>query len=142
MYYETSWENNKKVLVKIDRYTIEQSLTLFTKDVENTEDKISEMKLDLISKDLTCDISSNYTFPELNSIKPKLIAKSTKNARVAGEQFANDSDAILGKIKTASQGQISVVGDYDYDEETNDDSQTGPYIQKVRVVSSIVFFLE
>ncbi len=140
-YYETQWENGQQVQVKIDRYTITQSLSVQSKDVETTENKASQIKLDLVSKDLTSNIYTNYSFPELNSIKPQLIAESTKNARVAGEQFANDSQAELGKIKTASQGQISIVGNYYYDEEATEKPEE-PYIQKARVVSTIVFFLE
>lgn len=140
-YYETKWQNNQQVQVKIDRYTISQSLTFESKDVKTTEDKIAQMKLDLVSKGLTCGITRDYIFPELNSIKPQLIAESTKNARIAGEQFANDSQAKLGKIKTASQGQITIAGQYYYDEEASETPKV-PYIQKTRVVSTIVFFLE
>ncbi len=142
-YYETQWINDKQVQVKIDRYTITQNLTVESKEVETTEDKSAQIKLELVSKDLTCNIFTNYTFPELNSIKPQLIAESTKNARIAGEQFANDSQAKLGKIKTASQGQITLVGNYPYyyDEEISERPKE-PYIQKARVVSTIVFFLE
>jgi hypothetical protein len=112
--------------------------------VKTTEDQKSQITLDLVNKDLTSTLYTNYTFPDLNSIKPQLIAESTKNARVAGEQFANDSQASLGKIKTASQGQISIVGSYSYDQEGGEGSEKPkePYIQKARVVSSIVFFLE
>ncbi len=143
-YYENEWQGNQQVKVKIDRYIITQTLTIQSKDIKATEDKASKMKLDLVSKDLTSTISTNYSFPELNSIKPKLIAESTKNARVAGEQFANDSQATLGKIKTASQGQITIAGKYQYDEEgaSESDKPKEPYIQKARVVSTIVFFLE
>lgn len=140
-YYETQWQNNLQVQVKIDRYTVSQSLTFQSKDVKSTEDKIAKMKLDLISKDLTCSVSTDYSFPDLNSIKPQLIAESTKNARIAGEQFANDSQAKLGKIKTASQGQISIAGQ-SYSEEEVIEKPQEPFIQKARVVSSIVFFLE
>ncbi len=143
-YYENEWQGNQQVKVKIDRYIITQTLTIQSKDIKATEDKASKMKLDLVSKDLTSTIATNYSFPELNSIKPKLIAESTKNARVAGEQFANDSQATLGKIKTASQGQITIAGKYQYDEEgaSESDKPKEPYIQKARVVSTIVFFLE
>jgi hypothetical protein len=127
--------------VKVDRYTITQGINIQSKDVKSTEDKNARILLDLVSKDLTCNISTNYTFPDLNSIKPQLIAESTKNARIAGEQFANDSQAKLGKIKTASQGQITIAGKYYYDEE-NSEKPKEPYIQKARVVSTIVFFLE
>ncbi|HNP23692.1 MAG TPA: SIMPL domain-containing protein [Panacibacter sp.] len=143
-YFETEWQNGQQVKTKIDRYTTTQSLSIESKDIKATEDKSARIKLDLVSKDLTSTITTNYTFPELNSIKPKLIAESTKNARIAGEQFANDSKATLGKIKTASQGQITIAGKYYYDEDGGADSEMPkePYIQKARVVSTIVFFLE
>lgn len=140
-YYENQWMDGKTVQVKIDRYTVFQSLAVQSKDVQNTENKTAQIKLDLVSRDLTCNIYTNYIFPELNDIKPQLIAESTKNARIAGEQFANDSQAKLGKIKTASQGQITIAGRYYYGEESGDIPKE-PYIQKARVVSTIVFFLE
>jgi len=129
------------VRVKIDRYTIVQNLTIQSKDIESTENKANQIKMDLISKDLTSDITTDYSFPELNSIKPQLIAESTKNARIAGEQFANDSQSKLGKIKTASQGRITIAGKNYSDEEAGEIPKE-PYIQKARVVSTIVFFLE
>ncbi|MFM7729928.1 MAG: SIMPL domain-containing protein [Flavobacteriales bacterium] len=143
-YYETQWANNTQVEFKIDRYTVSQTLHVPSSDVTQTEAKVNQMKLDLIRDELTTNISTSYTFPDLNSIKPQLIAESTQNARVAGEQFANDSQAKLGKIKTASQGQITIAGRYYYDEDGNEsgDAPAEPYLQKARVVSTIVFFLE
>jgi len=143
-YYENQWVDGKNVQVKIDRYIISQFIEISIDEVKSTENKAAEITLDLIRKDLTSKVSTNYTFPELNSIKPKLIAESTKNARLSGEQFANDSQAKLGKIKTASQGQITIAGNYYYEEEGSEGSQAPkePYIQKARVVSTIVFFLE
>ena len=132
-YYEDQWRNGKTVSVKINRYSNELSITIQSDDVETIENKANQLKSDLIKEGLTSMIYTNYVFPELNSVKPKLIAESTKNARIAGEQFANDSEATLGKIKTASQGQISIAEAYD---------SPARYIQKVRVVSTIVFFLD
>jgi hypothetical protein len=132
-YYDEQWKNGKTVTVKIDRYSNELSLTIQSDDIKTVENKANQLKSDLIKAGLTSRIYTDYRFPELNSVKPKLIAESTKNARIAGEQFANDSEATLGKIKTASQGQISVSGLYD---------PPTPYIQKARVVSTIVFFLD
>ena len=132
-YYDEQWKNGKTVTVKIDRYSNELSLTIQSDDIKTIENKANQLKSDLIKAGLTSIIYTDYRFPELNSVKPKLIAESTKNARIAGEQFANDSEATLGKIKTASQGQISVSGLYD---------PPTPYIQKARVVSTIVFFLD
>ncbi|MDR2205193.1 MAG: SIMPL domain-containing protein [Flavobacteriaceae bacterium] len=142
-YYETRWRGNEEIEVKIDRYTVRQSLSVSAKDVKTAENKAGQINMDLIGKNLTSAVTTSYAFPELNSIKPQLIAESTKNARVAGEQFANDSQAKLGKIKTASQGQITIAGKYYYEEDAgNSDAPKEPYIQKARVVSTIVFFLE
>ena len=136
-YYETRMQNGVPVQVKIDRYTVGQSLTVKAKDVETIENVAAQMNLALVTKDLTAYIRTVYTYPELNSIKPKLIAESTKNARIAGQQFADDSQAKLGKIKTASQGQISLSEYYHANEGGGKQK-----IQKARVVSEIVFFLE
>lgn len=143
IYYEDDWENGKRVKRKIDRYTVVQSLNFKNSEVEKVEDLVSDIEIGLIQKNLTCSFGVTYDFPELNSIKPQLIATSTQNARIAGEQFANDSKATLGKIKTASQGQFTIDGNESFtsDEPSFKNTQK-PYIQKVRVVSTIVFFLE
>ena len=73
-----------------------------------------------------------YEYTSLNDIKPGMIAEATANAREAADKFAADSKSRLGKIKTASQGQFDI---------TDRDPYT-PYLKKVRVVSSIVFYLE
>ena len=73
-----------------------------------------------------------YSFNALNEIKPAMIDEATQNARAAAQKFAKDSESKLGKIKTASQGQFSVE---DRDENT-------PHIKKVRVVTSVQYFLE
>ena len=141
-YFSEEWQDGKKVKVKVDRYTVTQRLSVGSSNVEKTEDIASNLKLDLINKNLTSEVRTSYEFPKLNSVKPQLIAESTVNARIAGEQFANDSKAKLGKIKTASQGPISIAGSYSYGEDANSDAPTEAYIQRARVVSTIVFFLE
>ena len=128
--------------VKIDRYKATRIIRITVSDVEKASSMSNNIDLDLIGKNLSSEINCDYKFPELNSIKPALIAESTKNARLSGEQFANDSKSKLGKIKTASQGQISIVGTYYYDEEQTSSAPKEPYLQKARVVSTIVFFLE
>ncbi len=137
-YHTEEWQNGRKIKVKADRYSYGQTIGILIKDVENAEKKSAKLKLDLVQSGLTADISTHYKFPKLNTIKPQLIAESTKNARIAGDQFANDSQAKLGKIKTASQGQISIAGRYSY----GATESYKPHIQKARVVSTIVFFLE
>ena len=49
-YFETRWRNGQEVEVKIDRYTVFQSLKIQAKGVENAEDEASQIRLGLISK--------------------------------------------------------------------------------------------
>ncbi|MBO5053363.1 MAG: SIMPL domain-containing protein [Muribaculaceae bacterium] len=78
------------------------------------------------------DCSTYYNYTDLNSIKSDMIAEATRNARKAADSFAEDSESKVGKIKTASQGQFSI-----------DDVQGGkPYAKNVRVVSTVVYYLE
>jgi len=72
-----------------------------------------------------------FKYEGLNDIKPQMIEEATMNAREAARQFAKDSDSRLGKIKTASQGTFTIE---------NRDSNT-PYIKKVRVVTSVTYYL-
>ena len=44
-----------------------------------------------------------YSFTRLNSIKPEMIAEANRAARRNAEQFAKDSGAGVGAIKSASQ---------------------------------------
>jgi hypothetical protein len=74
---------------------------------------------------------TEFLFTGLNDIKPEMIEEATKNGREVAEKFAADSQSRLGKIRTAQQGQFSI----------NDRDSTTPYIKKVRVVSTITYYL-
>ena len=55
-----------------------------------------------------------------------------KNARAAAEKFALDSQSELGKIKRANQGLFTI----------NDRDINTPDIKKVRVVTTVEYYLE
>ncbi len=77
----------------------------------------------------------NYSFTRLNQLKPEMIAEATKRARASAEQFARDSGAEVGQIRTASQGYFS-VGPRDGAEGEDSSASDSPF-QKVRVVTSV-----
>jgi len=77
------------------------------------------------------DARTEFLFSGLNDIKPGMIEEATRNAREVAEKFAADSESRLGKIKTAQQGQFSI----------DDRDSTTPHIKKVRVVSTITYYL-
>jgi hypothetical protein len=60
-----------------------------------------------------------------------MIEEATRNAREVAARFAEDSESRLGKIRTANQGLFSIQ---------DRDSNT-PHIKKVRVVSTIEYYL-
>jgi len=72
-----------------------------------------------------------FEYTRLNDIKPELIAEATANARAAAEQFALDSGARVGGIRSANQGVIDIT----------DRDQGSPQVKKVRVVTTVEYFL-
>ncbi|MBS0225451.1 MAG: SIMPL domain-containing protein [Proteobacteria bacterium] len=72
-----------------------------------------------------------FDYTRLNDIKPALIAEATANARKSAEQFAKDSGAHIGGIRTANQGVVDI---------SNRDAGS-PQVKKVRVVSTVEYFL-
>ncbi len=74
---------------------------------------------------------AQFLFTKLNDLKPAMVEEATRAAREVASKFASDSASSLGKIKSASQGQFTVE---------NLDSST-PHIKKVRVVSTVEYYL-
>ncbi|HET6604550.1 MAG TPA: SIMPL domain-containing protein [Xanthomonadaceae bacterium] len=72
-----------------------------------------------------------FEFTALNDIKPALIAEATANARESAEQFAKDSGAVVGGIRSANQGVIDI----------SPRDQSSPQVKKVRVVTTVEYFL-
>lgn len=121
------YNNNTKF-----RFNIEVTITVATSKVQKVRELINRQS-ELLKQDIACSSDwINYEFTDLNSIKPEMIAEATGNARVAADQFAKDSGSNVGKIKTAQQGQFSI----------EDSSPSTPQIKNVRVVSTVVYYLE
>ncbi len=116
-------------------YAVKSVVTVSSSKVKQVNSLINRQG-ELFSKGIAIisDYSTTitYDFTDLNSIKPEMIAEATQNAREAAKKFADDSDSRLGKIKTARQGKFSI----------EDRDATTPYIKKVRVVTSLTYFLE
>ena len=80
-----------------------------------------------------------YSFTRLNDVKPPMIAAATKNARQGAEQFAKDSGAGVGGIKSAAQGYFSIIP---RDGDSSGQTASASPFQKVRVVTTIDFYLQ
>ena len=121
--------------------TINRSLNFRTNDVMRAQRAYSR-EFDLIRNGVQLDGSGmNYSFTRLNEIKPEMIGASIQDARTAAERFAADSGAAVGAIRSATQGYFS-IGARDGDADTDGGgSGTSTPLQKVRVVTTIDFYL-
>ena len=118
-----------------DRYNVTLTLTVSSAKVDLVRSLISRMG-ELLKQGIAISASDygsqvEFEFTSLNKIKPQMIEEATKNAREAAEKFAADSGSKLGEIKSAEQGYFSIE---------NRDQYT-PHIKKVRVVTSVDFYL-
>lgn len=127
------------------RYIIDAELIVRTEKVDGIL-KASQDTSALLNEGVT--ITNNdgpkFFFTKLNDIKPALLAESVKQARRAAEEFATNSGSKVGKIKSASQGVISILSK----EAAGSSNQSyivdelGFVGKTVRVVSSIQYYLE
>ncbi|WP_237067679.1 SIMPL domain-containing protein [Microbulbifer guangxiensis] len=117
------------------RYTALQTVTVYSRQVEKVRavmDKLAQLGREGIAfSQNNYQGQIEYIFTGLNDIKPGMVEQATNEARQVAQKFAEDSDSVLGKIKRASQGQFS-IGDRD---------KNNPHIKKVRVVSTIEYYL-
>ncbi|MDA0689322.1 MAG: SIMPL domain-containing protein [Proteobacteria bacterium] len=117
------------------RYTGNRSVTVYSDAV----DLLREVMQNLASAGLEGGFQiegswwshAQYSFESLNEVKPGMVEEATRNARDVAIKFAEDSDSRLGRIRQASQGQFSI----------RDRDATNPHIKRVRVVSTVEYYL-
>ncbi len=119
-----------------ERYRASSTLTVVSTQVDRVRDRMKRMG-ELLKQGVAispADYSNavQYDFTSLNKIKPTMIEEATKNARAAAHKFATDSESSLGKIKSATQGLFSI----------EDRDQYTPYIKRVRVVTTVEYYLD
>lgn len=126
-------------VLKDKKYNVTTTITLRTEHVDKAE-AMRQRLGDLIAKGVAVTNSSpRYLFTKLNDIKPEMLGEATQNARLAAAQFAEDAGAKVGGIQSASQGSFSIGA---YDEIDSYGTDTTSLYKKVRVVTTITFYLE
>jgi hypothetical protein len=120
----------------INTITITQRMLLRTTDIGRAQRAVAQ-QFDLVRRGVTLQEGSGmrYSFTKLNDIKPQMVAAATKDARAAAEQFAKDSGTSVGGIKSATQGYFSI-------DARDGDSDTDTPYKKVRVVTTVDFYLD
>ena len=120
-------ENNKNF-----RYIVSTTITVATGKVEQVNKAIFQ-QAELLKQGVAIENSNaQYEYASFQQMKPEMMAEAIKNAQKTAEQFAEASNARLGNIQTAGQGQFEI---------DNRDENT-PYIKKLRVVTTITYSLK
>ena len=118
-----------------NRFTAERSLTLKSNNVASALRALQESS-ELIGQGVVLTPNwgqaAQFLFTGLDEIKPEMIAEATSDARRAASQFAADSEAALGPIRSARQGFFSI----------NERDPSTPELKVVRVVTTIEYLLD
>ena len=122
------WGDNQKNF----RYIVNTTITVATGKVEQVNKAISD-QAELLKQGVALGENyPQYEYASFQQMKPEMMAEAIKNAQKTAAQFAEASEAELGAIQTADQGQFSI---------DNRDENT-PYIKKLRVVTTITYSLK
>lgn len=119
----------------VTRYSAQAIVTVRSEDIATIKEAMSKAG-ELVSRGVLLvqnyEFRPTFAFTGLNEIKPEMIAEATRNARNAAKKFANDSGSNVGGIRRATQGYFSL----------QDRDQYTPEMKRVRVVTTIDYFLE
>ncbi|MCL4721285.1 MAG: SIMPL domain-containing protein [Gammaproteobacteria bacterium] len=120
---------------RMDRYTAEVTVTVRTDRIDvarQSMQRSGELVKQGVAVIRSYEYNTQYLYTELEKVKPAMIAEATRDARRAAEQFAQDSGSSVGAIRRAQQGLFSV----------EDRDQFSPEIKRVRVVTTVDYYLE
>lgn len=112
-------------------YSLSLSLTISSDKIDVVRNLTSTIAAEMSKSGIAVREYASYSFTGLSELKPKMIEDATANARASAQKFAEDSHSKIGKILTANQGVFSV----------EDLDSTTPYMKKVRVVTTVVYYL-
>lgn len=128
------------------RYIVTSSLLVSTKNIDLVTKALGATE-ELLKSGVLLDgqggeglANPRYVITTFNALRPQLLAEATKNARSTAQQFASDSGAQVGKIRSANQGSIQIFGS-DGNDESAPYSPTSTPVKKIRVVSTFEFEL-
>ena len=121
------WGDNNKSF----RYIVSTTITVATNKVDQVKNAIF-LQAELLKQGVAIENSNaEYEYASFQQMKPEMMAEAIKNAQKTAELFAEASNARLGEIQTAGQGQFEI----------DDRDQNTPYIKKLRVVTTITYSL-
>lgn len=123
----------------VTTFTVSQRLQFRTTDIARAQRAVAG-QFDLVGRGVSIADGSTmvYSFTKLNDLKPQMIAQATRDARRSAEQFADDSGASVGDIKSATQGYFEISA---RDGESSGYGVSDTPDKRVRVVTTVEYFL-
>jgi uncharacterized protein len=124
----------------IATFTVQQRLQFRTTDIARAQTAVAR-QFDLVARGVSIAEGSTmqYSFTGLNAIKPPMIAAATRDARRSAEQFARDSGASVGRIRSATQGYFEITA---RDGVSENYGVTDTPDKRVRVVTTVEYYLD
>ncbi len=128
------------------RYVVTSAVVVRTPRVDLVRTALG-MTEDLLKAGVVLDgeregaANPRYIVSRFNDLRPQLLADATRNARTTAQQFAADSGARVGRIRSANQGSIQIFG-LDGGDESAPFSPTSTPVKRIRVVSTFEFELQ
>lgn len=118
------------------RFILAQTVIVRTNDVDRVQTTTRSLN-DLVRQGVVLQDfqGPSYIFTKLNDVRPAMIAKATAAARTGAEQFAKDSGAPLGPIKSAGQGSFEILP------RDGSGDESSALNKKIRVVTTISYRL-
>ena len=124
----------------VTTYTVNQRMQFRSRDIARAQQAVAR-QFDMVRRGVNLAEGSamTYQFTGLNAIKPAMVAEATRDARRSAEQFAQDSGAGVGRIRSATQGYFEITA---RDGTTQDYGASDSPDKRVRVVTTVEYFLD
>ncbi len=122
------------------RFILGQTIVVRSNDVDRvqatTRNLAALVRQGVVLQDFR---GASYIFTRLSDVRPAMIKEATASARSGAAQFAEDSGAALGGIRSATQGSFEINA---RDPGGNDQGPDASVNKRLRVVTTITYSLK
>lgn len=114
------------------RYNSTNQISVYTQKVDLAKEASNETLL-LVREGVVLNYNYiSFEFSDLNSIKPDMLAEALGNAKDSAEQFAANTDSVVGDVTRGNQGVFDIT----------EKDPGSPEYKKIRLVSTLRFLIQ
>lgn len=114
------------------RYNATNQVSVYTEKVDLAKEASNETLL-LVKQGVVLNYNFiSFEFSDLNSIKPEMLAEALGNARDTAEQFADNTNSVVGSVTRGNQGVFEIT----------EKDPGSPEYKKIRLVSTLRFLIQ